>query len=375
MLITKTFRYRLEPNAGQRELFLRYAGCCRFVFNHALEERVAAYEAGAVSLSYKEQCKRLPELKVAEDTSWLAEVQSQVLQQALKDLDAAYRHFFRRVKAGETPGFPKFRKKGRKDAFRFPQGVKVNDSRVYLPKIGWVRYRESRALEGRICQTTIKREGERWFVHLACEVNLPAPPPVAVTEEGSVGIDVGIKRFAVLSDGTEIENPRFLAKALAKLKRGQRALSRKEKRSKNWEKQRAKVAKLYLHVKNARKDFAHKVSTAIVKKHDVIAVEDLNIMGMLHNRSLSFAISDVGWGMFLRMLQYKAEWAGKHFVRIGRFVATTKACAACGQKQPMPLSVRTFACGVCGTVIDRDWNASLNIRSAGLAVLNACGGA
>jgi putative transposase len=369
MILAKTFRYRLEPNALQRQLFARFAGCCRFVFNQGLAARKASYETAGKTLSYADQCKVLPGLKKAEETAWLGEIHSQVLQQALKDLDSAYQHFFRRFKNGETPGFPRFKKKGQKDAFRYPQGVKVNADRVYLPKIGWVKYRDSRPVEGRVLQATLKREGEHWFISLACEVDVPGPAPIAVTEERAVGIDVGLKSFGVLSDGTEIENPRLLQKALAKLKRAQRRLSRKTKRSNRWKKQVAKVVKLHIQVKNARKDFAHKVSTAIVKNHDVIAVEDLHIKGMVQNRHLSRAISDVGWGLFLDMLRYKAAWAGKHFVQIGRFLGTSQMCSTCGEKKPMPLSVRTYACSGCGTVLDRDWNASLNIRAAGLAVL------
>lgn len=375
MIIHKTFRYRLEPNAHQRQLFARFAGCCRFVFNQGLSLRKASYEAKGVTLSYADQCKILTKLKKAEGTCWLGEVHSQILQQALKDLQSAYDHFFRRLKNGETPGFPQFKKKGQKDAFRYPQGVKVKDGGVYLPRIGWVTYRDSRPVEGKILQATIKREGKHWFVSLACEVELPDALPVPITEERAVGIDVGLKRFAVLSDGTEIANPHFLKGVLARLKKAQRLLSRKTKRSKRWKKQVARVVKLHIKVKNSRKDFAHKVSTAIVKNHDVIAVEDLNIQGMVKNRHLSRAISDVGWGLFLEMLRYKAEWAGKHFVRIGRFEATSKTCSVCAQQKTMPLSVRTYACESCGMVMDRDWNASLNIRAAGLVVLNARGGA
>jgi putative transposase len=375
MLITKTFRFRLEPNALQRQLFARFAGCCRFVFNHGLAERKASYETDGKTLAYADQSKTLPVMKKAEKTAWLGEVHSQVLQQALKDLDAAYQHFFRRMKKGDVPGFPRFKRKGQKDAFRYPSGVKVENGRVYLPKIGWVRYRNSRNVEGKILQATIKREGEHWFISLACGIALPDNAPTPITEERAVGIDVGLDSFCVLSDGTEIGNPRFLKKALGKLRHAQRLLSRKTKQSNNWKRQVAKVVRLHVSVKNSRKDFAHKVSTAIVKNHDVIAVEDLNIRGMVKNRYLSRAISDVGWGMFLDMLKYKAEWAGKHFVRIGRFLATSQICSKCGEKRPMPLSVRTYACGECGVEVDRDWNASLNIRAAGLVVLNACGGA
>jgi putative transposase len=394
MLIQKTFRYRLEPNATQRQHFARYAGCCRFVFNHGLAERRAAYERDGQTLTYEQQCVQLTALKQREETSWLGEVHSQVLQQALKDLANAYLHFFRRVKTGEPPGFPRFKKKGRQDSFRYPQGVKVAAGRVYLPKIGWVRYRDSQPVEGYIRQTTIKREGPHWFVSLACELAVTPPPPAAIDPSRTVGLDVGLKSFAVLAnaspaaaaglqraaipirlEGTTltIDNPRFLQETLAKLRRAQRALSRKVKGSHNWRQRLWRVIKLHTRVKHCRQDFAHQVSTAIVKNHDIIAVEDLNIRGMVKNRRLSRAISDAGWAQFLAMLKYKAEWTGKHLVAIGRFVATSQTCSGCGARKPMPLSLRTYECGSCGTKVDRDWNASLNIRAAGLAVLNACG--
>jgi putative transposase len=375
MQIVKTLRYRLEPNSEQRQRFAQFAGCCRFVFNQGLAARKATYEKDGTTLTYETQSKMLTAMKKADETVWLADVNAQVLQQALKDLDLAYRYFFQRLKTGQAPGFPKFKKKGKKDSFRFPQDVKVNGGRAYLPKIGWVKYRDSRPIEGVIKQATIKREGKHWFISFACEVTLPAPPPVDIKEAKVVGIDLGIKNFAVLSDGTEVENPRHLRRALSKLRKAQRHLSRKTKQSNAWKKHVAKITKLHVNVKNSRKDFAHKVSTAIVKNHDVIAVEDLNISGMVKNRHLSSAISDVGWGLFVNMLKYKTEWAGKHLVQTGRFEATSQLCSSCGTKKPMPLSDRTYVCDGCGMVLDRDLNASLNIRAAGLAVLNACGGA
>lgn len=373
MIAAKTFRYRLEPTTVQATLFAQFAGCARYVFNRGLAERIFAFDDGDKPLSFVDQCNALPTVKKAEGTAWLRVVDSQVLQQALKDLDRAYRHFFRRIKTGQVPGFPRFKKKGENDAFRFPQRVKAEGGKVFLPKIGWVRYRDSRPVEGTIKQATVKREGQHWFVCLACEVEIADFALPAVIEERSIGIDVGLKSFAVLSDGTEIANPRFLAEQLKRLKYAQRALSRKVKGSANRKKQIVKVAKLHTDVKNARKDFTHKLSTEIVKNHDVICVEDLNIEGMVKNRCLSRAISDVGWGGFLAMLEYKAKWFGKHFVKVGRFLATTKTCSACGAKKPIPLGVRTYSCGDCGLVLDRDLNASLNIRAAGLAVL-ACGG-
>lgn len=373
MIIAKTFRYRLEPTRAQDTLFARFAGCARYVFNRALAERIFAYDEGDKSPSFVDHCNALTSTKRAEETAWLGEVNAQVLQQSLRDLDRAYQHFFRRVKAGQMPGFPRFKKKGENDAFRFPQAVKTGGSKVFLPKIGWVRYRDSRPVEGTIKQATVKREGKNWFVCLACEVEVADPIIPPITEARVVGIDVGLKSFAVLSDGTEIANPRFLTKQLKALKHAQRSLSRKVKGSANRKKQIVKVAKLHIRVKNARKDFTHKLSTEIVKNHDVICVEDLNIKGMVKNRCLSRAISDAGWGGFIAMLEYKAKWRGKHFVKGDRWEPTSQKCSGCGSKQPMPLGVRMYSCGDCGFVADRDYNAAINIRAAGLAVL-ACGG-
>lgn len=370
----KTFRFRLEPNATQRQLFARFAGSCRFVYNWGLAAREQAHQAQK-ALTYAEQCGALPAMKKATETAWLKEVNAQVLQQALMDLDRAYQQAFRRIDAGAEPGFPGFKKKGQRDSFRYPQGIRLSEGRVFLPKIGWVRYRDSRPVVGRIRQATIKREGAHWFVCLVCDVEVASKVPVPTDDTRIIGIDVGLKNFAVLSDGTEIENPRFLKTALAKLRKAQRRLRRKTKRSRSWERQMTKVIKLHIKVKNSRKDFAHKVSSAIVKNHDVIAVEDLNILGMVKHRTLSRAIADAGWGQFLTMLTYKATWSGKHLVRIDRFLPTSQVCSACGAKKAMPLAVRTYRCDECGLELDRDWNASLNIRSAGLAVLNACGGA
>jgi putative transposase len=342
---------------------------CRFVYNQALAHRKATYEQDKKSVSYAEQCKQLTCLKQSEDTPWLNEVHSQVLQQALKDLDAAYQHFFRRVKQGQTPGFPKFKKKGQKDSFRYPQGVKLSEGKVFLPKIGWVQFRQSRPVEGKLLQTTVKKEGQHWFVCFACEVELTTQPQ-QFQEARVVGIDVGLKQFATLSDGTEIANPGFLKKQLSKLRVEQRKLKNKQKGSANRKKQVAVIAKLHRKVRDARKDYAHKASSTIVKNHDIVIVEDLNIKGMVQNRKLSRSISDAGWGMFLEMLRYKLQWAGKLFVTIDRYFASSKTCSCCrAVKDEMPLHIRTFECAACGLSIDRDLNAAINIRRQGMSQL------
>lgn len=375
----KAFRFRLEPNREQRQMFVRFAGCCRFIFNHGLAASKEAYEKSGKSISYTDQCKALTILKQVPGMEWLREVDAQVLQQALKDLDSAYQHFFRRLKRGTASGFPRFKRKGLKDAFRYPQRVKVKNNRVFLPKIGWVRYRNSRPIEGRLLQATIKREGDHWFICIVCDVEVASAPQTPTEASSVVGIDVGLKRFATLSEGTAIENPRFFRYARAELKSAQRALTRKRRYSKSWLRQLRRVVKIYAKVRNRRNDFLHKLSTQIVKNHDAIVVENLNINGMVKNRRLSAAICDVGWGKFIDMLKYKAAWAGKSFVQVGRFSPTSQTCSQCGARRPMPISLRMYECEECGLKLDRDLNASRNIRAAGLAVLgivpNACGGA
>lgn len=374
MLIVKMFRYRLEPNREQRVTFARFAGCCRFIFNHGLAARKAHYELHGRTPTYVDQCRELTQMKKVEETAWLAEVHSMVLQQSLKDLDFAYKCFFRRLKSGKVSGFPRFKKKGQKDSFRYPADVKVEPQRVYLPKIGWVRYINSRPLEGKLLQTTVKRDGRHWFVSFVCKLDLPTPSQPESVVERAVGIDLGLKSYAVLSDGTEIENPKFLRRALRKLRREQRRLSRKKKGSANFQRQKRKLANVYLKVRQCRHDFCHKASTAVAKKYSLIAVEDLNIEGMTKNRHLSLSISDASWGKFTSMLKYKAEWAGKPFITIDRFLATSQLCSTCGGRKPMPLCLRTYQCGVCGAVLDRDLNASINIRDAGIAKLGSVGG-
>lgn len=314
----------------------------------------------------------LPNLKKTPETSWLKETHSQILQQALKDLDKAFQHFFRRLKGKEKPGFPKFKKKGDKDSFRYPQGFKFASGKIFLPKIGWIKYYDSRPIEGIVKQVTVKREADSWNIHVVCEIQVKVSRPLA-SVENSVGIDLGLSNFAYLSNGEVIQNPTFLKNDLKKLRRYQRQFSRKKKGSNNREKFALRIARLHMRVRNKRKDFHHKLSTQIAKNHGVVAVEDLNINGMVRNRHLSRAISDAGWRSFLDFIQYKCDWLGKHFVKVERFFPSSKTCSSCGMQQTMSLSMRIYECSGCKVILDRDFNASLNIRAAGLSVLKACG--
>ena len=373
ILIQKTFLYRLKPTLVQKTKCMQFAGARRFIYNHGLNLVKTAFDNKLKIPSYTDIANTLPLLKNNSDTSWLKDIHSQVLQQTLKDLETAIKNFFRGLKTKKKIGFPAFKKKGKNDSFRYPQGVKCKDGKIWLPKIGWVAYYDSQPLEGIIKQVTVKRQGIHWYVAIVCEVE-QIVTVVPITAEKTIGLDLGLSHFASISDGSVIENQSFLKKELRKLAYLQRSVSRKKKGSNNRKKSVAKVVKKHIDIFNQRKNFAHQLSHTLVKNHDAIVVEDLCIKGMVQNRHLSRAISDVGWGMFLNFLKYKCFWYGKHFLQINRFFPSSKICSSCGCQQEMPLEMRTYQCKNCGIQIDRDLNASLNIRAAGLAVFNACGG-
>ncbi len=370
--IQKTFSYRLEPTRLQRMLFAQYAGCVRFVFNYGLSLIKKAFDSKTKIPTYTDIANLLPSLKRATETAWLKKVHSQVLQQALKDLENALKHFFRGIKSKQNIGFPRFKCKGIKDSFRYPQYVEYLDGKVYLPKIGWVGYRDSRPLEGIIKQAVVKRRGDRWFVHIVCDVEVEISSRI-VSTDNIVGIDLGLTHLAHLSNGQVYENPKHLKSDLGRLQFLQRAYSRKQKGSKNQKKAAKKVGKQHIKIADKRQDYINKVSTAIVENQDGVIVENLNIKGMIKNRYLARSIADAGWYKLISCLKYKADWQGKPFVVIDRFAPTSKACSSCGDKKDMPLSIRRYLCEACGLDLDRDFNAAINIRAAGLAVL-ACGG-
>jgi len=380
MLLKKGFKYRLDPTDSQRRLFAQYAGASRFLYNRGLAQRKEAYEKEAKSIKHFEQNNELVFLKRQESTIWLKDIHSQVLQQALKNLDTAFQNFFQNVKNGRKPGFPRFKCKGMCDSFRYPQGVKAQEDNVYLPKIGWVKFRKSRDIEGTIKQTTILREGEHWYVAFSTEWEVADPKVASIQEEKAVGIDVGLKHFAALASGKEnrshyVANPRFLAQHLPRLRVLARRLSKKVKFSKNWYKAKKQLAKLHARIRHCREDFVHKLSTNIVKSHDIICVEGLNIANLLEKgtKSISRAIADASWRQFLRCLEYKAKEQGKHFVETGKFFPSTQTCSACRSRKKMELSDRYYRCSNCSIVIERDLNSAILVKAVGMSVLKACG--
>jgi putative transposase len=373
------YSYRLYPDAAQREALARAFGCARVVFNDALAARQAARAAGEPYISDAEMSGRLTASKAAPERAWLGEVSSVVLQQALADLNTAYRNFFASVtgkRKGPKVAPPRFRsRKDRQQAVRFTANARfrvLDNGRLRLPKIGDVEVRWSRGLPSAPSSVTVIRDAAgRFFASFVVEAD---PEPLPETE-AECGIDLGLSHFAVLDDGTKVTAPRFLRRAEKKLKKAQRELARKQKGSANRGKARVKVARAHVRVADARRDFHHKLSTSIIRENQAVTVEDLSVKGLARTR-LAKSVHDAGWSAFTAMLEYKATLYGREFRRIGRFEPTSQVCSACGVKDgPKPLHVREWQCKACGTVLDRDANAARNILALGRRErLNARGG-
>lgn len=367
----KTFEYRIYPNAKQQELLQKTFGCCRYVYNRVLSARQEEYRASKKPKGINSYITQIPIWKKT-CAPWLSEVDSMALQQSLRDLDKAYKNFFR--SPGKV-GFPKFKSKSnRRQSYRTNKIEVVDARHVRLPKLGAVRARISRPVEGRVLSATVKQvPSGKYFVTVCCtDVPSPEVPPGSVEV---LGIDAGVRDIATCSDGRHINNPRSLSKNERKLTREQRRLSRKQKGSKNYERQRVKVACVHERIANQRKDVLHKFTTNAVRESQAIAVEDLNVRGMQANHHLAKAISDAGMSEMIRQLEYKCAWYGRAFVKVGRFYPSSKTCSACGHVlTELPLSVREWACPACGERHDRDLNAAANIACEGRRLLEGTAG-
>jgi len=369
--LVRGFKTELAPNNVQRSLLARTAGCARFAYNWGLARRIEEYKATGRSSSAIDQHKQLNRLKVAE-FPWMYEVSKCAPQEALRDLDSAYQHFFRRVKNGEKPGFPRFKAKHRSPPkFKINSKCAVSACKIHLPHIGWVKLKEKKYLpatgdpSARQLAVAVKGTGSgRWFVSVQCEVEVkdPQPSPKAVA---ALGIDLGLKNYAVLSDGSEpAKPPKSLSKALKKLRRLQRRVARRQRDSSNRIKAVRRVNATHFRVASLRREFIHQLTNWLVKTKPALVyiVEDLNIKGMAGNRRLSRAIADVGWGEFLRQLAYKTGWNGYRMVKADRWFPSSKMCSKCHAiNHGLKLEDRTFVCPSCGFVIDRDLNAAVNL--------------
>ena len=353
----KAYKYRLYPTNEQKILLNKHIGSARFVYNLALECKQMAYAGSKVNLNCFDLIKQLPDLK--KECEWLKEINSQSIQQPIRNLDNAFTRFFK----GQG-SFPKFKKKSSVGSFNVPQNVYLENSKLIIPKFKkGIDVVLHRPIKGEIRQATISRTPTgKYFVSILCETGEVNKPKANIKEDTAVGIDLGIKTFLVTSDGECFENPKFLRETLSKLKYVQRKFSKnKGKRTKN------KLAKLHEKVANQRKYFLHKTSSKLISDNQTICIEDLNVKGMLANHKLALSISDCGWSMFVDMLEYKAEWYGKNILKIGRFEPSSKLCSCCGSiNKELTLKDREWTCSKCNTLLDRDVNASINIKNFAL---------
>jgi putative transposase len=355
----RTYKYKLKPNNEQIVLLNKHFGSIRFVYNHFLNERKTEYETNKNSINYYDNAKSLTELKKEEDYSWLKEINSQSLQDSLKNLETAYKNFFKFNK-----GFPRFKSKHSKNSFTVPQSVKLTKNELSIPKFKEpIKVIIDRTFNGIIKQCTIsKTPTNEYFVSILVETEHNKFPKTGK----SIGLDLGIKDFVITSDGYKYKNNRYTKTYTKKLKEQQQHLSRKTKGSNRYNKQKLKVATIHKKITNSRIDNLHKVSTELIKKYDLIVLEDLNIKGMIKNHKLSKHISDASWGRFVTMLTYKAEWNDKQIVKINRFFPSSKTCNCCGYiNQNLKLDIREWTCPSCNTKLDRDLNASINILKEG----------
>ena len=361
----QTFKYRLFPTKKQQSILNETLEECCWLYNHFLEERKNGWEKEKKSFNYYTQANTIPELKKGRQT--LKSVHSQVLQNVAIRIDLAFQSFFRRVKNGEKPGYPRFKGRGWYDSITYSQvGFEVKDNRLNLSKIGSIKIKLHRSISGIIKTCIIRRQRDKWYACFTCEVK---PKPLKESKK-AVGIDVGLETFATLSNGKKIENPRFFKTDQKTLAKVQRKLSKLEKGTLGRKKTKKVIARIHERITNRRNDFCHQTARKVVNRFGIICIEDLSINKMRENnfRSINRSIGDVAWGQFAQYLSYKAENAGRQVIKVNP-AYTSQDCSRCGYRQVKKLSDRIHNCPNCGLILDRDLNASINILRLGLQSL------
>lgn len=372
----KAYKYKIKPDTRQQELLSKFFGCVRYIYNWGLNAKTSAYKEGGKTVNYLQLAKELTSLKQQQDHEWLNECTTEALQQSLRSLDKAFTAFFRK-----KAKYPRFKSKKRtKDSVKFINSVHFDFENwtVKLPKLGKVKLCKNRTFDQNACKQgtcAVSRDhcGTYWCVITIDDLQHP-PTKAKLDKDNAIGVDLGIKDYAILSDGTKFSNPKHLEKAQNKLAHLQKVFARKRKDSKNCEKMKVKVAKCYRNISNQRNDFLHKLSAHLVSNNDVICLEDLNVKGMEQNHRIARAIQGAAWGEFVRQLAYKSEWHGTNVLFIGRFEPSSKLCHKCGYiNQDLKLSDREWVCPVCGERLDRDVNAAINIRNIAFDKQNLVG--
>ena len=367
--IHRTYKFRLYPTEAQAELLAKHFGCTRFVYNYFLNQRQEQYKLTGKSDNYYAECKTLTELKTQEETAWLKEVSAQSLQFALRCLDASYTNFFKkRAKS------PNFKSKRSKNSFTAPQYSTISENKLFINKFKeGIKCRVHREVKGKIGKVTItKTPSGKYFASVHTEEEYV---PTIEKSGKDVGLDLGLKDLLVTSEGERFANNHYTKKYESRLATAQRHLSRKKKGSRGYESQRLKVARLHEKISNSRADYLHKCEIGLVRRYDIICIEDLNVTGMVKNHHLAKSISDASWWTFINMLTYKAEWNDKKVVKIDRFFPSSQTCSVCGyvNKDTKKLSVREWECPSCHAHHDRDVNAAINILRVGLKQYTSAG--
>jgi putative transposase len=371
-MIEKAYKYRIYPNKEQEKQLSKTFGSCRFVYNYYLNKRIELYKNEQQSSNYNACSADLTQLKI--ELNWLKEIDKFALQNSLKDLDKAYQNFFREVKKGnKEQGFPRFKNKHSHDySYKTTftnNNIEIRGNKIKLPKLGLIKIALSQDVQGRILNCTIsKSPSNKYCVSVCCgDVVIEQLPQ----NQSYIGVDLGIKEFAITSVGEKFENPKHLYKLEQKLKQMQRRLTSKKKRSKNWHKQRIKLNRVHEKITNQRKDFIQKLSTKLINENQIICLESLQVKNMVKNHCLAKAISDVSWSEFVRQMEYKAKWYNRTLVQIDKWYPSSQFCCNCGyqNKETKDLSVRKWICSSCRSEHDRDINAAINIKNEGLRLI------